>query len=134
MCSSDLKTASSSFELCRFAGDITAKLNDGAELQFELSETIQSVKLKIQESFKVPARDQVLSPVRHNESMPLLSEDWRTLAGAGLAKGDSLFVLQTSWQRVDPETKRIRLNLPGPCAEAFEDLLDCMYCFGRDPD
>ena len=91
-----------------------------------MAETIQSVKLKIQESFKVPARDQVLSPVRHNESMPLLSEDWRTLAGAGLAKGDSLFVLQTSWQRVDAgaktETKRIRLNLPGPCAEAFEEI------------
>ena len=126
--------ASSSFEDCRSEGDVTVKLEDGTDINMQLTQTIRFLKEKILELFSVPVRDQVLSPGRHTEPMPLLCEDWRTLAEAGLTKGDSLLVLQYSWQRVDPNTKTVRLDLPGPCAEAFEDLLDCMYCFGRDPD
>ena len=79
-------SASSSFEDCRFQGDISVKLEDGTELQFQLTETIRAMKRKIHELLKVPVRDQVLSPVRQTETMPLLSEDWRTLAEAKIGR------------------------------------------------
>ena len=44
--------ASSRFDDCHSVGDITVKLEDGSEIHFQLSQTIRSLKEKIQEWFR----------------------------------------------------------------------------------
>ena len=51
------------------------------------------------------------------------------------SQSGSVLLVQAPWQHVEYSRGKthVRLTLPGPCAEAFEDLLDCMYGFAQDP-
>jgi hypothetical protein len=68
-----------------------------------------------------------------------LDEEWRSLAGCGVKRGDTLMlVVREPWQRTetdkdDAQTTTVRLTLPEACVGVFEAVLDYMYRFHRDP-
>jgi len=139
-------------------GDISVRLQGGHSCRVgSLSQSVSSLKEQIGKLFCLPVHEQRLFFCHGDKE---LVEDWRSLAGCGLQKDDTLLLVQGQpWLQFEPSIKTLTLHLPEVCARCilnpfvlfdyclsredflfsfaldrlFERLLEAMYRFGREP-
>ena len=103
-------------------GDIALKLQDGRSFRIGiLSQSLCSMKEQIKSSFGIRACEQRLFLCRDSADNQELKEDWRSLAGCGLQKDDTLLLMpREPWQHYDSSSKALTLRLPEICARCLQ--------------
>ena len=121
-------------------GDVQIKMQDGTNTWTgSITGTVLELKEQIGQVMNISEQRQRLLFQNAQGSEVELDEDWRSLAGCGVKRGDTLMlVVREPWQRTetdndDAQTTTVRLTLPEACVGVFEAVLDYMYRFHRDP-
>ena len=99
------------------AGDITLRTPDGSCLRMgSLSQPLSTLKAEIQDMLGIPIFEQHLFRTSQSQDNKPIEDDWRSLAGCGLRRDDTLLLMQETWQRYEASSKTLTLRLPKICA------------------
>jgi hypothetical protein len=119
---------------------VQLKTQDGVTTRIgRVTDTVSDLKGQVNKALGISEQRQRLFYRKAQGSEVELDEDWRSLTGCGVKRGDTLMlVVREPWQRTemdndDAQTTTVRLTLPEACVGVFEAVLDFMYRFHRDP-